>query len=189
MTLPPPALIIAGRIARLIRNAPPTLTANTSFQSARPSSRTVPFGSLPAAPFTRIWMAGNLASIDLAAASTSLSPLTSHATANAAEPIFAAVASAAALSRSKQATFAPAAANASAIARPIPLPAPVTTADLRASEYFSASVIAVPLPQCGRDRPLAHADWPLVPHRDHWRSRNPPARHNRGLPSQTHGER
>ena len=40
MMLPPPALIIAGRIARLIRNAPATLTPNTVFQSASVSSST-----------------------------------------------------------------------------------------------------------------------------------------------------
>src|SRR5215813_5640180 len=135
-------------------------------------------------------MTGNLARINLAAASTSLSLLTSHATANASEPIFAAVAAAAALSRSTQATFAPASANASAIARPMPLPAPVTTADLRASEYFSASVITTLLAsRYGRDRPLERVDWPLAQCTDRWRSRSPSAGHNHGSPSQTHGER
>ena len=45
MMLPPPAAIIDGSSARLIRNAPPTLTAITRFQSASVRSSTVPFGS------------------------------------------------------------------------------------------------------------------------------------------------
>jgi hypothetical protein len=106
MMLPPPALIIAGRIARLIRNAPPTLTPNTLFQSSSVSSSTDPFGSFPAAPFSKMWTVGYLAKIVLAAASTWASLLTSQATAIAVFPIAAAVASAAALSRSTQATFA-----------------------------------------------------------------------------------
>src|SRR6185436_581284 len=101
-------------------------------------------------------MAKYLARIVLAAASTCASLLTSQATAIAAFPIAAAVASAAALSRSTQATFAPASAKASAIARP--LPAPVTTADLPVSEYLPASVMTLQPPPCGRDRPPARAD-------------------------------
>src|SRR4029079_3335674 len=103
-------------------------------------------------------MAGYLARIVLAAASTCASLLTSQATAIAAFPIAVAVASVAALSRSTQATLAPASAKASAIARPMPLPAPVTTADLPASEYLAASVMTPQPPRCGRDRPPAHAD-------------------------------
>ena len=59
MMLPPPAAIIAGNTARLIRNAPPTLTSITRRQSAHERSSTVPFGSYPAAPLTRTWTAGN----------------------------------------------------------------------------------------------------------------------------------
>src|SRR6478736_5702520 len=84
-------------------------------------------------------MAGNLAKIAFAAASTPTLLPTSQHTDKAWTPFFAttaAVASAACASTSTQATAAPASPKAREIARPIPLPAPVTTADFPASEYL-----------------------------------------------------
>src|SRR6476660_5359854 len=110
-------------------------------------------------------MAGNLAKIAFAAASTPTLLPTSQHTDKAWTSFFAttaAVASAACASRSTQATAAPASPKASAIARPIPLPAPVTTADFPASEYLSGNIIGSsmkwPESQHGRGKPPERAD-------------------------------
>src|SRR6266851_966891 len=142
MMLPPPAAIIVGSTARLIRKAPVTLTANTRSHSARERSRIVPLWSVAAAAFTSTRMGPKASTAFFTASVTSASLLTSQTTGRAPFAIASHVILAASLLRSTQATAAPASAKARAMARPMPPPAPVTSAALPARENVSRVVMS-----------------------------------------------
>src|SRR5689334_8335779 len=112
MMLPPPAAIIVGRTARLIKNAPVRLTDKTRNHSSVVISRIVPLRSSVAAALTRISIPPNLDAAATAAALVSASLLTSQRSGKLWTPHAVAVFCAAAPSISRQASLAPALANA-----------------------------------------------------------------------------
>src|SRR5688572_12940248 len=130
MIEPPPAAAMCGTAQRLMRKAPPTLTANTRVQVARSTSRTVPPGSLTAAAFTSTCKPPRALTACSTACRVSDSEATSQRSARKS-----AFSWTLPRSRSRQATFAPADAKACAIARPMPAPAPVTIAVLSLREF------------------------------------------------------
>src|SRR5438552_15257217 len=132
MIEPPPAFTICGIVQRLMRNALPTLTANTRFQAARSRSVTVALGSVIAAPLTSTRTLPNAFTACSTAARVSDSEDTSQRIGRNRLP------STLLTSMSTHATCAPASLNASAIAEPMP-PTPATMADFPCNEYLSIS--------------------------------------------------
>src|SRR6266850_283269 len=130
MIEPPPAFAMCGIAQRLMRKAPPRLTAKTRFQAARSRSVTVALGSVIAAPLTSTCMVPKAFTACSTAARVSDSEDTSQRIGRNR------LASTLLTSMSTHATCAPASLNASAIAAPMP-PTPATIADLPRREYLS----------------------------------------------------
>src|SRR5439155_10417323 len=132
MIEPPPALTMCGIAQRLIRNAPPTLTANTRFQAARSRSVTVALGSVISSPLTSTSRLTKAFTACSTAARVSDSEETSQRIGRNR------LRSTLLTSRSTHATCAPASLKARAIAAPMP-PTPATMADFPCNEYLSIS--------------------------------------------------